>query len=46
VRGARFYETFVDRTRWPEFMRAGQASTQALLRRLSTPAMVQPVATA
>lgn len=46
VRGARFYETFVDRTRWPHFMRAGQAAAQAALERLSTPAILQATASA
>jgi len=33
VRGARFYETFLDRSRWPRFMRAGHlAARRALLR--------------
>jgi len=27
VRGAHFYETFVDRSRWPAYMRAGHQST-------------------
>lgn len=34
VRGARFYETFLDRERWPSFMRAGRtAARDALLAR-------------
>jgi NTE family protein len=34
VRGARFYETFLDRTRWPRYMRAGHAVARgALVRR-------------
>jgi NTE family protein len=34
VRGAQFYETFLDRTRWPSFMLAGRtAARAALLRR-------------
>ena len=33
VRGARFYETFLDRSRWPSFMRAGRLSArEAFLR--------------
>jgi NTE family protein len=35
VRGARFYETFVDRSRWPQFMKAGRAEAR---RALSAPA--------
>lgn len=31
VRGAHFYETFVDRSRWPHFMRAGHACARAAL---------------
>ena len=31
IRGAKFYETFLDRTRWPEFMRSGHATTRAML---------------
>lgn len=31
VRGARFYETFVDRSRWPHFMRLGHAVTRGAL---------------
>jgi NTE family protein len=31
VRGAHFYETFVDRTRWPHFMRAGRSCALAAL---------------
>jgi NTE family protein len=34
VRGAQFYETFLDRSRWPSFMLAGRtAARDALLRR-------------
>ncbi len=37
VRGARFYETFLDRKGWPSFMRAGRmAAREALLRRDET----------
>jgi NTE family protein len=35
VRGARFYESFLDRSRWPEFMRAGLRAARAALRRLA-----------
>lgn len=31
VRGAQFYETFVDRSRWPHFMRAGYSCARAAL---------------
>jgi NTE family protein len=31
VRGAHFYESFVDRSRWPQFMRAGRAAARAAL---------------
>jgi NTE family protein len=31
VRGGRFYETFVDRTRWPRFIRAGQLAARSVL---------------
>jgi NTE family protein len=31
IRGARFYETFLDRTSWPAFMRAGHACTRSAL---------------
>lgn len=31
VRGARFYETFVDRSRWGDFMRAGRRCTREAL---------------
>lgn len=31
VRGARFYETFVDRSRWPHFMQLGRAATREAL---------------
>jgi NTE family protein len=34
VRGARFYETFLDRSRWPEFMRMGHRAARAALERL------------
>ena len=34
VRGGRFYETFVDRRRWPGFMNAGRESARALFGRL------------
>ena len=35
VRGGRFYETFVDRRRWPGFMNAGREATWDFLDRLS-----------
>jgi NTE family protein len=35
VRGAKFYESFLDRTRWPRFMRQGYRCTRALLDRLA-----------
>jgi NTE family protein len=38
VRGGRFYETFVDRRRWPGFMNAGREVTRALFERLSSSA--------
>ncbi len=31
VRGGRFYETFVDRSRWPDFMRAGRRTMRDVL---------------
>ena len=31
VRGARFYETFVDRARWPHFIRAGHRCAETVL---------------
>lgn len=31
VRGGHFYETFVDRSRWPDFMRAGRAQAREAL---------------
>jgi hypothetical protein len=31
VRGAHFYETFVDRSRWPHFMRLGQSAARRAL---------------
>ncbi|HEU5055894.1 MAG TPA: patatin-like phospholipase family protein [Kofleriaceae bacterium] len=47
VRGARFYETFLDRRRWPEFMRMGYRATRAALEQLgrradSAPRALQP----
>lgn len=35
VRGGRFYETFVDRRRWPGFMNAGREATRDLFERLA-----------
>jgi len=35
VRGAKFYESFLDRSRWPHFMRQGRRSAQKVLRRLA-----------
>ena len=35
VRGGKFYETFVDRRRWPEFMNAGREATRELFFRPS-----------
>lgn len=32
VRGARFYQTFVDRSRWPKFMRLGRSCARNALR--------------
>ena len=38
VRGTRFYESFVDRSRWPEFMRMGYRAAHDALRRLAATA--------
>lgn len=38
VRGARFYDLFFDRTRWPAFMRDGRQSARQALQRLSAAA--------
>jgi NTE family protein len=35
VRGARFYDTFLDRRRWPEFMRLGHQAARAALQRIA-----------
>ncbi len=35
IRGARFYETFLDRARWPEFMQMGRASAREALARFA-----------
>lgn len=35
VRGARFYDLFLDRTRWPDFMREGRQSARQALQRLA-----------
>jgi NTE family protein len=35
VRGAKFYESFLDRSRWPRFMRQGYQSTRAMLDRIA-----------
>lgn len=35
VRGARFYESFLDRGRWPQYMRLGYQATRAALEDLS-----------
>jgi len=35
VRGAKFYETFLDRSAWPRFMRLGYESTRAALERMA-----------
>jgi NTE family protein len=35
VRGARFYESFLDRRGWPGFMRAGQRAARSALRRMA-----------
>jgi NTE family protein len=35
VRGGRFYETFVDRRRWPGFMNAGREVTREVFERLA-----------
>lgn len=46
VRGAKFYETFVDRSSWPRFMRAGRdAARAALIRRASDAGSRSPGAT-
>lgn len=42
VRGARFYETFLDRRRWPEFMRMGYRATRAALEQLDRRADIAP----
>lgn len=34
VRGARFYDTFLDRREWPRYMRLGHAAARAALERL------------
>jgi len=34
VRGARFYESFIDRSRWPEFMRLGYRAAREALTKL------------
>ncbi|MGZ6140941.1 MAG: patatin-like phospholipase family protein, partial [Myxococcaceae bacterium] len=38
VRGGKFYETFVDRRRWPGFMNAGREAAREFFDGLSTPA--------
>jgi NTE family protein len=35
VRGAKFYESFLDRSRWPRFMRQGYRCTRQLLDRMA-----------
>jgi NTE family protein len=37
VRGARFYESFLDRAEWPRYMRAGHAAARDVLERRGTP---------
>ena len=37
VRGAKFYESFLDRSRWPRFMRQGYRSARIMLDRLAAP---------
>jgi len=34
VRGAQFYESFIDRSRWPEFMRLGYRAARETLTKL------------
>jgi NTE family protein len=38
VRGSRFYETFVDRSKWPEFMKAGHRVARERLQQGVAPA--------
>ncbi len=38
VRGAKFYESFIDRSRWPDFMRMGHRAARDALRRLEAAA--------
>jgi len=42
VRGARFYETFLDRSRWPRFMRAGHLTARRALLRAERGAASHP----
>ncbi len=41
VRGAHFYETFLDRSRWPRYMRAGYDATRHALEQLAAGAPVE-----
>jgi len=36
IAGARFYETFLDRTKWPDFMRAGHLATRQALQAMAS----------
>jgi hypothetical protein len=36
VRGAKFYESFLDRSRWPRFMRQGYTCARQALDRLAS----------
>lgn len=42
VRGARFYESFLDRSRWPDFMRMGYQATRTALEELGRRADTAP----
>jgi NTE family protein len=42
IAGARFYEQFLDRARWPEFMRMGHRSTRKALERIGRGARARP----
>ena len=42
VQGAGFYKHFIDRTAWPDFMRAGRAEALHALRAWASPAPVSP----
>jgi len=42
IAGAKFYEQFLDRTRWPDFMRMGYRAAREALERMSRGALVRP----